>query len=139
VIGTIFRGSLWLDAIVTYIPDKSRRNYIPRLADALKRTKQYSQIQAGIFSREDILERRYQDYRKLSKLIKFPIFAIAKGPLKRPRNEFANILRNKERISLWINNYDPQRASELYILGCTKDQSVPEAVRVADLIAIELQ
>ena len=139
IIGTIFRGSLWLDAIVTYLPDGSSDSYIPRLAAALKRTKQYSQIQAAIFSREDILERKYQDYRKLSKLIEFPVFTITKRPLRRPRDEFAKILRNKERISLWIDDYDPQRASELYILGCTKDQSIPEAVRVAELIATELQ
>jgi len=135
IIGTIFRGSLWLDAIVTYLPNGSRQSYIPKLAAALQRTKQYSQIQAAIFSREDILEHKYRDYEKLSKLIKFPVFAITKRPLKRPRSEIVKILCNKDRISLWINDYNPQRARELYILGCAKDQSIPEAVRVAELIA----
>ena len=136
VIGAIFRGSLWLDAIVTYLPVKSFEDDTPRLAAALKKTKQYSQIQAAIFSREDILEHGYHDYRRLSELVKFPIFAITKNPLGRvPESEFVRILRDGSRIMLWINGYNPNRAIELYNLGCTKGHSTPEAVRVAELIA----
>jgi len=136
IIGAIFRGSLWLDAIVTYLPVKSFEGDIPRLAAALRKTKQYSQIQAAIFSREDILDHGYQDYRTLSELIKFPIFAITKKPLGRvPRSEFVRIQRNERRIMLWIKDYNANRAIELYTLGCTEGHSTPEAVRVAELIA----
>jgi len=140
IIGAIFRGNLWLDAIVTFLPVKSAEGYIPRLAAALQKTKQYSQIQAAIFSREDILVHKYQDYRRLLELLKFPVFTIAKKSAKRvPRNEFVKIQRDKREITLWINDYSPERARELYTLGCTKGQSTPEAVRLAELIADALQ
>jgi len=140
IIGTIFRGRLWLDAIVTYAPDETKRGRVPGLAAALRRTKQYSQIQAAIFSRENILQHKYKDFRRLSKLVKFPVFVITKEPVtKLPKNEVVRILLNKKRISLWINNYNSQRAKELYLLGCSEGQTLPEAVRVAELIAEELQ
>jgi len=140
IIGAIFRGSLWLDAIVTYLPVKSEEGYVPSLAAALQKTKQYSQIQAAIFSREDILAHKYQDYRRLSELIKFPVFTIAKKSTERvPRNEFVRIQRDNGGIMLWINDYSPERARELYTLGCTKCQSTPESVRLAELIAEALQ
>jgi endonuclease V-like protein UPF0215 family len=136
IIGAIFRGSLWLDAIVTYLPIKSNEDDAPRLAAALKKVKQYSQIQVAIFSREDILAHAYQDYRRLSELIKFPVFAITKKPLGRvPSSEFVRIQRDKSRIVLWANDYSPDRAKELYTLGCSKGHCTPEAVRVAELIA----
>jgi endonuclease V-like protein UPF0215 family len=140
IIGTVFRGRLWLDAIVTYAPDESKIGCVPGLAAALQRTKQYSQIQAAIFSRENILQHKYKDFRRLSKLVKFPVFVITKEPVtKLPKNEVARILLNKKRISLWISDYNSQRAKELYLLGCNKDQTLPEAVRVAELIAEGLQ
>jgi len=140
IIGAIFRGSLWLDAIVTYLPVKPKEGYVRRLAAALQKTKQYSQIQAAIFSREDILEHKYQDYRRLSELIKFPVFTITKKPPERvSRSEFVRIKRDKAGITLWINDYSPERARELYTLGCTKGQPTPEAVRLAELIAGALQ
>jgi endonuclease V-like protein UPF0215 family len=58
---------------------------------------------------------------------------------KLPKNEVVRILLNKKRISLWINNYNSQRAKELYLLGCSEGQTLPEAVRVAELIAEGLQ
>jgi endonuclease V-like protein UPF0215 family len=136
IVGAIFRGSLWLDAIVTHLPGKSVEDDVPRLAAALKKAKQYSQIHVAIFSREDILKHRYQDYKRLSELVKFPVFAISKKPLGRSsRSEFVRIQRGEGRIMLWINDYSPDQAKELYTLGCTNGQSTPEAVRVAELIA----
>ena len=44
-----------------------------------------------------------------------------------------------ETITLWINDCNSERARELYTLGCIKDQSMPEAVRLAELIAGALQ
>ena len=125
---------------MTYLPAKSDEGSVPRLAATLQRTKQYSQIRAAIFSREDILEHKYQDYRRLSELVKFPVFTITRKPLGRVSGkEFARIQRDKCGITLWINDYSPERARELYTLGCTKGQSTPEAVRLAELIAGALQ
>ena len=45
------------------------------------------------------------------------------------------IQHDESRIMLWINDYSPDRAKELYTLACTMDHSTPEAVRVAELIA----
>jgi len=140
IIGVIFRGSLWLDAIVTYIPPKSKKGWLQGLATTLHESKQYSQIKAAIFSSEYVLEHKYQDYRMLSELVNFPVFAITKRrPVRVPRNEFVKILRNRGRIMLWINDYTPERACALYNLGCTEDQSRPEAVILAELVAGALE
>ena len=136
IIGAIFRGSLWLDAIVTYLPPRSKKGYVQGLAATLQGTKQYSQIQAAIFSSEDVLEHKYQDYRRLSELVNFPVFVIIrKRSVKISTNEYVKIQRRKKKIMLWINGYSPQRASALFSLGCTKDESIPEAVISAELVA----
>jgi len=136
IIGAIFRGSWWLDGIVTYLPPKLTKSNVPRLATALRETKQYSQIQVAIFSREDILEHKFEDYRRLSELVEFPIFAISKRfPSNVAKYEFVRILQGKSRTTLWINEYSAERARDLYILGCRKGQSAPEAVIVAEQVA----
>ena len=136
IIGVVFRGNLWLDAILTYIPEQSNRLSVPEFASFLKKTKQYPQIQVAIFSRESILQGTYDDFRKLAELVRFPIFTISdESTRKLPRTQFIGIKRGNKKILLWINNYNPQRAKELYILGCTDNESLPEAVRVAKLIA----
>ena len=136
IIGAIFRGNLWLDAIVTYYAGKSTEADISKLTATLKNIKQYPQIQAAIFARADILKHGYEDYRRLSELVKFPIFAITKKPSGRvQRDEFVKIQRDEIRIILWVNNYNPDRAKELYTLGCAGGHSTPEAVRVAELIS----
>jgi len=135
IVGAIFRGSLWLDAIMTYLPTESSQE-VPTLTSVLRKSKQYSQIHAAIFSREDVLEGGIQDYRRLSQLVKFPVFAIAKKPRKTLQSrELVIIKREGTRIPLWINDYDPERAAELYSLACADGYSTPEAVRVAELVA----
>jgi hypothetical protein len=130
----VYRGCLWLDAIVTYTPNVS--NGAHGLAVVLKRTKQYSQIQAAIFSRDNIFQHKYEDFRSLSRLVRFPVFVISKAlPAKLPRREFLCIRLNNNRILLWINDIDPERARELYVLGCSDGQCLPEAVRTAELVA----
>ena len=136
IIGAVFRGSLWLDAVLTYMPEESDERSLPEFASFLKKTKQYPQIQVAIFSRESILQRKYDDYRKLAELVRFPIFAIVSEPVRKlPRTEFIEIRRGKKKIRLWINHHNPQLARELYLLGCTDNQPLPEAVRVAKLVA----
>jgi len=121
---------------VTYLPPKLTKTYVPGLAAALREIKQHSQIQAAIFSREDILEHKYDDYKKLSELVEFPVFAISKRfSVNLARYEFVRILRGKSKMTLWISDYSPERARDLYILGCSKGQSVPEAVKVAEQVA----
>ena len=121
---------------MTYLPPKLTKTYVPGLAAALREIKQHSQIQAAIFSREDILEHKYDDYKKLSELVEFPVFAISKRfPVNLARYEFVRILRGKSKMTLWISDYSPERARDLYILGCSKGQSVPEAVKVAEQVA----
>ena len=121
---------------MTYLPPKLTKTYVPGLAAALREIKQHSQIQAAIFSREDILEHKYDDYKKLSELVEFPVFAISKRfSVNLARYEFVRILRGKSKMTLWISDYSPERARDLYILGCSKGQSVPEAVKVAEQVA----
>jgi len=140
IIGVIFRGNLWLDAVVTYLQPKSKKGWLQGLADALKETKQYSQIQAAIFSSDDVLDHKYQDYKRLSELVNFPVFAITKKcSVRMPRGNFTKIQRDRGRIKLWINEYSPERASALYNLGCSEGQSTPEAVISAELVASTLK
>jgi endonuclease V-like protein UPF0215 family len=127
IVGVIFRGSLWLDGLFTYTADIKDKKYVTGLASTVRGSKQYSQIHAVIFSRENILPNGVQDFNRLADEIDLPILV-----LRRLR------LRNRRSTSIWSPNKDPATVNELFSIGCAEEMSIPEAARVADLIANQL-
>ena len=127
IVGVIFRGSFWLDGLITYTAGIKDKNYVAGLASTMRGSKQYSQIHAVVFSRENILPNGVKDFDRLAGEIDIPILV-----LRRLR------LRNRRSTSIWSPNKDPATVHELFSIGCAAEMSTPEAVRVADLIANQL-
>ena len=140
VVGAVFRGNLWLDAIITCRLEGSRRRYLSNLATAVRNSKQYSQVRAAIFSRENILPLEIEDFRALGKMINFPVFALCKEPHRKleKRHEIISLRGNKIHTPVWVFGEEHARAKEILSLACRNESQVPEAVRAADLIAKEL-
>lgn len=144
-IGVVFRGNLWLDGILAYKLDSSTEDYLPGLAKTIIKSKQYSQIRAVILSREDLVPGRNTDMGSLARKINLPVIAIVrsrkpKRPIPRRGIRDRGILycRVKIRgkmISLRAVAMNCETVAEVFKLGCAQNRSVPEAVRVAELIA----
>jgi hypothetical protein len=122
---------------VTYTLDRSDSTYLNGLAAAIRRCKQYSQIHAVIFSRVSILPQGLIDFTHLAEKINISILVInrkqtyASGKLMK--------LKTREKsTSIWSPNENPVRANDLFSIGCAEHVTIPEAVRVADLIATQL-
>jgi hypothetical protein len=122
---------------VTYTLDKSDPAYLNGLAATIRRCKQYSQIHAVIFSRATILPQGLMDFTLLAERINMSILVIsrkhtyASGGLMKLRTR-------KNSTSIWSPNENPVRANDLFSIGCAEHMTIPEAVRVADLIATQL-
>ena len=138
IVGAVFRGNLWLDAILTCTLQGSRRKYLPNLAEAIRMLKQYSQIRAAIFSRENVLPLRFEDFRALTKIVDFPVLAICKEPHPElvKRHEIVFMTQNKVPVPVWVGAYkEHERVNEILSLGRRNESHLPEAVRAAELIA----
>lgn len=140
IVGAVFRGNLWLDTILTCTLQGSRKSYLSNLAKAIRMSKQYSQIQVAIFSRESVLPLEFEDFRALAKMVDFPVFAICKEPHPKlvKRHEIVFMTQNKRPMPVWVCGEEHARAKAILSLGRRNESHVPEAVRAADLIANQL-
>jgi endonuclease V-like protein UPF0215 family len=140
IVGAVFRGNLWLDAILTCTLQGSRGRYLSDLTKAILMSKQHSQIRAAIFSRENVLPLRFEDFRALAKMVDFPVFAICKEshPELVRRHKIVFMTQNKILVPVWVSGEEHGRAKEMLSLGRRNKSHVPEAVRAAELIADEL-
>lgn len=127
IVGVIFRGSFWLDGVFTFTAKRSDERYVEKLASTIKGTKQYSQLHAAIFSRQNMLAHGLQDFKLLAEEMDLPILVL----LKKTSN------RQSQRM-IWSPNEKPSAINELFTISCAKGTIVPEAVRVAELIANQL-
>jgi len=125
IVGVIFRGSFWLDGLFTYTASTKDKRYVTGLASTMRGSKQYPQIHAAIFSRENILPNGVQDFDRLADEIDIPILVLRR-------------FRNRSSTSIWSPNKDPATVNELFSISCAEEMSIPEAARVADLIANQL-
>ena len=140
LIGLVYRGNAWLDAVILHIMTKSDKSYLLDFAAKLRNSKQYSQIQTAIFSRENILPNGLDDFRNFSDLIEFPILVICKRFNKSSNTAHVEWTPkdNTSSTIVWTSDGRTETAKEIYRLGCKRGCYVPEAVRVADIIAAQL-
>lgn len=148
MIGIVFRGNLWLDGIVTCRIEPSRHDYVPELARAIVRSRQYSQIHAVILSREDLVPGVRIDISDLARRINAPVISII-GKTVHPRTpshqEWRTSHKSKaDRFEIEIGGrFVPVRAAgissegarEIFAVGCVDGNPIPEALRVAELVA----
>jgi endonuclease V-like protein UPF0215 family len=124
IVGVIFRGGYWLDGILTHSARKSDKQFIANLATTIRRSKHYSQIHAAIFAKESVLPNGRSDFRLLAEKVDIPVL----------------VLRSSKgrSVSKWSPNADVPTVNALLAIGCAAGMSIPEAVRVADLIAAQI-
>jgi endonuclease V-like protein UPF0215 family len=148
VIGVVFRGSLWLDGVFTCLLEPHRSNHLSTLVRAITRSKQYSQIRAVILSREQLVPGAHIEITKLAQRINLPVISIIRKPHSRNVRKLQSGRHSKtsgatryeiktrgKPVSVWAAGISHERTCEIFAIGCAVPHRVPEAVRVADLIA----
>ena len=138
-IGVVFRGNSWLDGVLSCRIDLTKRNNWLKLSKAIMKSKQYSQLHATILTRAAV--RSGVSVADLSDGLKLPVIAMI------TRNHTSTFTKNKlgtknykllvngKRISVLAKGVTFEEAQEIFDVACKPDSSLPEATRVADLIA----
>jgi endonuclease V-like protein UPF0215 family len=141
VVGVVFRGSLWLDGVISCTLDMNETNQNSTLSRAIKQSKQYSQLHAIIF-KEQLVPGWKVNLADLARRVKLPVITTAnrrssrapkkvKGARDMQRYEF---VINRRRLSVLAVGLGRAEAKQLFSVGCTSTSGIPEAVRVADLL-----
>jgi endonuclease V-like protein UPF0215 family len=143
VVGVVFRGSLWLDGVVTSNLDAAEKNYNSEISRAIEGSKQYPQLHAIILSPR-LSRSRKISIPDLARRLRLPVIATARpahdsGTERRLRavKKFGIAVSGKH-LELSAAGVDRVEAERLYGIGCTRGSTIPEAVRVADLLAVQL-
>lgn len=139
VVGVVFRGNSWLDGALAFPLDLQRRDHIASLANAIMRSKQYSQLHAVIFSRTQIIPGHTIDIVALARRLKLPVISIMKkGRAKTATRQLVgnryDLLVNGKRLSVFAKGIDMDGVGETFRIACKRNFQVPEAARVADLM-----
>jgi len=141
VVGVVFRGSSWLDGILTCSLDAENTRHPSRIARAIMKSRQYSQLHAVILSREQIVPGRDIDIAQLARRLKLPVIAITKkrAPMKKTEKtlkaNYYDFELNGERLYTLATGISHEKTQEVFFIGSTPKSCIPEAARVADLIA----
>jgi len=144
VVGVIFRGALWLDGVISCTLEKNATNQNSTLSKAVKQSKQYSQLHA-IILKEQTIPGWKVNLTDLARRVKLPVITTAtRGILRAPKNGKGarsmrryNIIINGRKLPVLAVGVGRANAEQLYSIGCTPSNRVPEAVRVANLLAQE--
>ncbi len=137
VVGVIFRGNLWLDGVITSVLNPTKRDYLSGLAMMIIESKQYSQIHAVILAKAQLVANATTNVNLLAAKTHLPVMIIKR---KNIRHERFTRLACKPlgpggpTVSL-SRGCTLEFAREVFKVGCAKGRRIPEAVRVANLVA----
>ena len=145
VIGVIFRGSLWLDGIFTCLL-KRKRGYLSALDKAIIQSKQYSQLRAVILSRKQLIPGEDLDITELASRINLPVLSLIKNhhtsmtrlngrPARSSTVSRYSIVVNGKTVWVLAAGVSFDETRQIFAVSCAENYRIPEAVRVADLIA----
>lgn len=142
MVGVIFRGSLWLDGVISCTVEMNTTNQNSTLSKAIKQSKQYSQLHAIILRKQSIPGWKV-NLTDLARRVKLPIITTAnRGILRAPKSgkgargmQRYVISVNERKLPVLVVGVSGADAEQLYSVGCTPSNRVPEAVRVANLLA----
>jgi endonuclease V-like protein UPF0215 family len=148
VVGVVFRGNLWLDGILVCQIQPDRPDCLSTLVRAIVQSRQYSQIHAVILSREKLVSGIRTDILGLSRKINLPVVSISREtaqqrtnshqnerPSSRSKVEYFSVKVAGASVCLKTAGISPQEAREIFVVACANGRRIPEAVRVADLVA----
>jgi len=137
VVGAIFRGSSWLDGILTCAFRSKTDLKMLKLSRAIMRSRQYSQLHAVIISKNQTVLQQDNHIAELARRLKLPVILILKLPKKTnqaPGVERYELDINGERLHVSTKGMSFKEVQELFTVGCVPNSYIPEAVRIADLI-----
>jgi len=138
-VGVVFRGNSWLDGVLSCTIDLTKPNPWLNLLKAVMRSRQYSQLHAIILSRSVL--RNGINVPSLAKKLSVPVVAIVTGLRSSTFTKSQlgtrnyQFLINGKRISVLAKGVTFKEAQEIFEVGCSPHSFLPEATRVADLIA----
>jgi endonuclease V-like protein UPF0215 family len=140
VVGVIFRGSSWLDGILTCNLRSRNDHKMLRLSRAILRSRQYSQLHAVIISSNQTILQRDSDIAELARRLKLPVILLLKRARRKKPSQPLGVEQHEldikgDRLHASAKGIPFKEIQELITVGCTPDSCLPEAVRVADLIA----
>ncbi len=140
IVGAIYRGSLWLDAVFVCKVSSKKSEYLRSLVEAVVHSKQYSQIQTAILAKE-FRTLVSVDISELSRRLNLPVILLAR-PSRREnerhiqdRHGFKSERRN---LHIRFAGLNTKESRELFEIGCLNGQGSPEAVKVAKIIATQM-
>ena len=143
IVGTIFRGNSWLDAVLTCVI-APHEDYLPKIIRMILNSKQHPQIRA-IISRGTLLPGRVRDLRVLADRTHLPVIPIIKisenistKMKSTPLSGKLCVERNGRIVMIRAFGLNATMARATFILGCKDNLFIPEALRVAELIACQL-
>ena len=123
---------------------KTKQTNYARVASAISGTKQYSQLRAVVLSQQFTNLLRNFDIRVLARRIRLPVISAVQSRQRSPivragrDHEIGDLFEIKIRgnlVLVHIAGIDIERARQVLEVSCTQFHRIPEAVRVADLIA----
>lgn len=150
IICVIYRGRLWLDGVITCVLEKGG-DPLQKLSRLIVRCSQYRQLRAIILSLEEGVLEDEHDVIRLARKANLPVISLNLKPQMHSANR-KNQSRNRPSIAGGISRYNVklggkripvlvcgdinyQMTEEILRLTCANNNSIPEAVRVANLIA----
>jgi endonuclease V-like protein UPF0215 family len=143
VAGVVFRGSSWLDGIATCAVERNERDYHSQIVRTIMKSKQYSQLHAIILRRDPLIPGWGAVLTKLAHEVNLPAIAIGSSKSSRARGQLPahaqryDLAVKRYRIPVVVTGCKKDEAERLFNVGCGQEGKIPEAVRVADLVARE--
>jgi len=150
VIGIVYRGNQWLDGIFKCQVQRGPRERLSGLVQAIVQSRQYSQIHAVILPRENLAPGIRIEISDFSRKINLPVLSIIKkrtsshrkivgheNRLRRARLkvECFRIKIAGRLVHLRAAGLSSEEAHEIFAIACASGQWIPEAVRVAQIVA----
>jgi len=146
IIGVVFRGNLWLDGMITCKLESNQADYLSQLSREITDSKQYSQLRVVILSKQFNTQLKKIDIAALANSIKLPVISIVQRKRGRLASKTVKGRESKEGglhkfrahggpVFVRIAGIDVNRALQVFEVGRMEPHRVPEAARVADLIA----
>lgn len=140
IVGVVYRGSLWLDGVLTCSLENDERDENSKISSAIRKSKQYSQLHAVILSSQRLLKDRDFDFADLTQRLNLPVIVMVKRTRHRAdrsgrsMKDYQSLVVNGRRVSVLASKIGKAAIQDIFNVACARNQQVPEAVRVANLM-----
>jgi endonuclease V-like protein UPF0215 family len=148
VVGVVFRGSLWLDGVLSCRIPTDRPDSLTGLVQAIARSRQHSQIHTVILHGQDLSSKIRIDISDLSHKIALPVISISRRPIHwkerraqtkrhtpKSKLDYFPVKTAEGIVHVQVTGLSHEEVREVFAIGCAGGQRIPEALRVAEMVA----